>query len=312
MSWRLSIRILGVVLLAGIFYTIRWSEVAGILLALRLPCLFGYVLCYGAFLLIRSGRLQLALAKLGYELNYHNCYIATVEPAFLGVATPGRLGEFTKVGHLHGKGISTPDAISLVLVERLIDLWILSVFGLAGAVYIFLSAGSLVAAGLVVFIGILLGFLLVKKWNYLLRVCSPSMTGNHWLNTQPWTERWRVLSGALERVSNRCGSLLLSIGLFCVGLSFCQILFLAGAFGFEVDPLIVLFAYATSTLIAIIPISVGGLGTREASYLLIMQQAGIGKEQAVAFSLIDGVIFGVGIPFCLVLLAWCWGLVRRS
>jgi uncharacterized membrane protein YbhN (UPF0104 family) len=97
----------------------------------------------------------------------------------------------------------------------------------------------------------------------------------------------------------------------CIGLNFTQIFLLAKAFGFQADYLVVIFAYAVATLVSLLPISVGGLGTREATYIMIMAHEGILKEQALLFSLMDGVVLGMFGLFFLIVPIWILRIGKR-
>jgi uncharacterized membrane protein YbhN (UPF0104 family) len=63
------------------------------------------------------------------------------------------------------------------------------------------------------------------------------------------------------------------------------------------------FAYAIASLVVLLPISIGGLGTREATYVVLLGSAGATQEATVTFSLLDGQV----LP--LIALAVLYGLI---
>jgi len=311
MRWQNWLKLIGVVLLVWIMSTVDWTQVIQALLKLNPAYLVCYVVCFVAMILVRTARLRFALSKLVYPLTFRNCYVAILEPAFMGLVTPGRVGEFTRVGYIHAHGVPMQEAISVVMVERLIDVFVLLVFGTGGLVYIFAPAPYHFGGGLVVVIGLLLFFAAIYGYGLVFQ---------HLKKYLGWILHWepsiiarhrQVLAASFHEVMNRAAMLIFLLGLVCIVLNFGQVFLLAKAFGFEADYLVVIFAYAAATLVSLLPISVGGLGTREATYIMIMGREGILKEQALLFSLLDGFIFGVLMLLVLLIPIWVCRIFPR-
>ena len=306
MHWKNWLKLIGVVLLVWILSIVDWQQATQALLKLNPAYLMGYVLCFAAMMLVRTLRLRIALSKLGRSLSFRDCYVALLEPAFMGSVTPGRLGEFTRVGYIHAHGVSMQEAVSVVTIERLIDIGVLLVFGVGGMVYIFAPAPYQFGGGFIVALGLLMLFGAIRDYEFLFQ-CLQKYLG--------WILRWeplfvtlhrRALTTSFHGVMFRAAMPIFLLGLVCIALNFGQIFLLAKAFGFEADYLVVIFAYAAATLVSLLPISVGGLGTREATYIMIMAREGILKEQALLFSLLDGFIFGVLMLLVLLIPIWAY------
>lgn len=311
MRWQNWLKLVGIVLLVWIMSTVNWERAMQALIQLKPAYMVGYVGCFVAMVLVRTIRLRLALSKLDHHLSFRDCYVAILEPAFMGAVTPGRLGEFTRVGYIHAHGVPMQEAISVVTVERLIDVGVLLVLGAGGMVYIFAPEPYHFSGGLVVATGLLLSFVVIRGYDFLFRRLQKALS---------WVLRWepsfvvrhrQALATSFHVVMQRAAMPILLLGLVCITLNFGQIFFLAKAFGFEADYLAVIFAYAVATLVSLLPISVGGLGTREATYIMIMAREGISKEQALLFSLLDGFVFGVLMLLVLLLPVWASRLLRR-
>ena len=308
MRWRNWLKLIGLVLLVWIMSTIDWEQATQTLLKLNPAYLLGYLVFFVAMMFVRTIRLRIALSKLGHQLAFIDCYVATLEPAFMGVVTPGRLGEFTRVGYMHANGVPMPKAIVVVIVERLIDIAVLLLFGAGGMVYIFAPASSRFSGGVVVALGLLLFFGAIHGYGNVLRYLQKYLG---------WILRWepsfmthhrKALTSSFNIVMEQSAKPIFLISLACIAMNLTQIFFLAKAFGLQADYLVVLFAYAVATLISLLPISVGGLGTREATYIMIMGHAGILKEQALVFSLMDGVVLSILGLFMLTVPVWMWRL----
>ena len=196
------------------------------------------------------------------------------------------------------------EAISLVLLERLIDMCILFVFGTGGMIYILAPVPYRLSSGLVVAIGLLLCLGAIRGYDFIPQILQKHLSWMlHW-EPSSWARHRQAIATSFDVVMKRTATPIFLFGLVNISLLFAQVFLLAKAFSFKADYLVVIFAYAVSTLIGLLPISVGGLGTREATYIMIMGREGIMKEQALLFSLLDGFIFGVLMLLILLIPVW--------
>lgn len=304
MHWQNWIKLIGVVLLVWIISTVDWSLVITALLKLNPTYLAGYGGCFAAMMVVRTIKLRLVLSKLGYPLTFSDCYVAILEPTFMGMVTPGRLGEFSRVGYIHAYGVPMQEAISVVTIERLIDICVLLIFGVGGMVYIFAPAPYHFSGGLVVVLGLLLFLGAIRGYDFLLRRLQKYLAWI-WCWEPSFVARHRqALATSFHVVMKRAAIPIFLFALVCIALNFGMIFLFAKAFGFQVDYLVVIFAYAVATLVSLLPISVLGLGTREATYIMIMGREGILKEQALLFSLMDGVVLNIFGLFLLFIPLW--------
>ena len=310
--WKNWLKLIGLILLAWLVSTVDWTLMLATLHPLRPGYVTGYVACYVAMLVLRAFRLRWVLARLDHRTGYKDCYLATLEPTFMGLVTPGRLGEFSRVGYLHSHGVSLAQALGIVTAERLIDLCLLLVFGLAGAVYLFAPPAWQPGTWAVAIAGLLLVWAATRGYAPLLRLLQSRFS---------WLLRWEPEVVAKYRagfitsfhtVMQRAAALIYWLGLTCVLLNFLQIFFLAKAFSFQADYLVIVFAYATAALVSLLPISFGGLGTREATYILIMDRVSIGREAALLFSLTDGLIFSLLVLIAMLLPLWILRFFRLA
>jgi uncharacterized protein (TIRG00374 family) len=304
MHWKSWLKLIGLALLIWIMSTVDWPRAFQVLSKLKPGYMAGYMGCFVAMMLLRASRLRLALSRLDHPLGFKDCYVATLEPAFFGAVTPGRLGEFSRVGYIQAHGIPPQEAIAVVTVERLIDMGLLLVFGAGGLVYIFGPTSYHFGGAVVVALGLLLFGAAIRGYG---RTLPGAQKYLGWLlHWEPAAVRRHrlALAASFLVVMQRAALPVFLVGLGCILLNFVQVFLLAMAFGFQADYLMVIFAYTTATLVALLPISIGGLGTREATYITIMGRAGIIKEQALLFSLVDGFVFGVLMLFVLLLPFW--------
>lgn len=298
MTWRHLFRIFGVLIFFYICTQTDWRTVIFTLKKLDIISMSYYVVSFIVLVLLRSARLQKALCDVGQKVSLKDSAVAILEPALLGMLTPGRIGEFSRVAYLRTHDVSVSTAASVVMIERLLDVGVLLVFGLAGVAYIFRpSAGylefSMFVAGGLGFIFLIIHYF-SALWGYAQKFLMAIAPGYLVRFIKPWSIDFMV-------VMNLSAKKMLAISVACFCMSLLQIYFLACAFGIVADYLIVGVAYTVSTLVTVLPISIGGLGTREATYIFIMGHQGIQKEDALLFSLLDGFVFGILLPVLLLL-----------
>jgi uncharacterized membrane protein YbhN (UPF0104 family) len=189
---------------------------------------------------------------------------------------------------------------------------VLLVFGGGGMVYIFAPAPYHFGGGLVVALGLLLFFGSIRGYDFLFR---------HLQKYLGWILRWepsfvarhrQALTTSFHIVMKRAAMPIFLLGLVCIALNFGMIFLFAKAFGFQVDYFVIIFAYAVATLVSLLPISVSGLGTREATYIMIMGRVGILKEQALLFSLMDGVVLNIFGLLLLFVPLWALRILKHE
>ena len=290
-NWRAWLKLIGFVLLSWLLWRLEWGRLGDVVMTLKPGFLVAYFMAFALMVLVRMERLHSALLCLGGELRRSDCYLATVEPALWGLVTPGRLGEFSRLGYIARNGVSLEQATSIVLVERAFDVsWLLAT-GASGLLYLMLPGDQQwMAAGVLLFSG---GVLFALARYDLQPLVSWFVRGKELVERPRWVRTGGRLVAAGVVVLRLAGRVIFGFSALTTALNFLQIFFLAKAFGFHADMLVVVFASAIAALVSLLPISVAGLGTREATYITIMAQQGISQEAALLFSLLDGIVFAV-------------------
>lgn len=303
---------LGLLLLVSLAWFIDWKSFAAILGKVDVAFISGYVALFLLALAVRVARLQVVLARHGHKLPWRRLYAFTVEASFLGIVTPGRLGEMVKVGYLAES--SVPFSLSLILVtlEKAFDFLLPALLGVVGAVYflgLLLSPANALEwagfGGVAAFAGFLAGMAFLGKWLHFLPP-APS----RWIPSL-LASRWSDFQSSLPLAWERSSKPLAAYSAVLLSLNVGQIYLLARAIGINQANFIELgFAYAASAVIAVIPVSISGLGTREVSYVFLLSQVGVDAEHALMLSLFDGVFFPIVATLFLAVPLWLAGAVR--
>lgn len=294
--WKSGLKLFGITLLLWLLATLDWRHLGQVILRLRLEYLAAYFLAFLMMVLVRAERLRRVLHRVGHVSDWVGCYKATVEPALWGMITPGRLGELSRVGYVAASGCNLSQATAIVLAERAFDVSLLLLAGGIGLAYLSLPGDKL--SWLLGMVGCALLLLWVcTRWAQGL--LGMAARGLERIKDRKWAAVLGVFVSETSTVMAQAGEGLFWHSVANLAMNFLQIYFLAQAFAFEADVLVVIFSSAIAALVSLLPISVGGLGTREATYIAVMATEGVAKEEALLFSLLDGLVFSLLMLFLL-------------
>jgi glycosyltransferase 2 family protein len=282
---RWLVRLIGPALL--IFFLLR-SDLGGIIAnfgSLKLAPLVLSLLLYPIFIAVKAWRWNLLMHELGMQeppLGYSMAlYMIGL---FLGGATPGQSGDFIKAWYLRERGQPLAPALFSILLDRLFDFLIMALLGLLG---------------LVAFLGVLPRPLQYAAVAFAAAIIllTPALMARRprdWLMTRlvplvpqrvrELVERWRdQFAGLSLRPALLAKLLLASIGSASSTILRIYLLFLA--LGLTNVP--ILAVVSSTALIAILqalPISVAGVGVRDAILIPMLGLYHYTPEQALSLS----------------------------
>ena len=221
----------------------------------------------------------------------------------LGSVTPGRLGELVKVRFIKSYSTNQMSIWIGVILDRLFDLIVLFV---VGVISLFLLPQSvsfksyLTIVILVFFLSILIIFyryfeniiLIILKKLLSKEILSSIKSKYHeFLNKILRTFKQFFLQGIMYTGVSFIIQCLLSLSIVY-------------SMGLRVPVNFIVILISISALVSLLPISVGGFGTREGIYILLLSREGISTEAALAFAFIYGVIIGVLFQGILAFIFW--------
>jgi len=213
--------------------------------------------------------------------------LAYFSSVYIGILTPGRLGEFVKALYLKQEtGLTIGEAVSSVLVDRLFDLYALIGAGGCGLI-IFAHFVSLPVGVLVLVCAGILASLLVL-WPPVGRMAlwvltSIPITNRHANRLAPEVERFYANLAQLLK-PQLLVAVLLTISAHAIFYTQCYLLVLALDLPLEYS--FVLFSMSLVNLVNLLPVTISGLGTREAILSLLFGSAGLGSGVAIAYSVL--------------------------
>jgi len=211
--------------------------------------------------------------------------------------TPGRLGELIKVRSIKKY---TPDSVkswSGVLIDRIHDVIVLLFAGLVSVIFITQIELNFSYMYVFLFILSILMFLFINKY---WEVCLFWFIGRI-LNQREYLsvkEKVKVVFNNFSKTfkasffNSFCYSF---VSYFIQCIITLMIVFSMGA---SIPFYIIIIVISVSAFASLLPITVGGLGTREGIYIYIFSQHGISIETSLAIAFIDGILiftFFIGI-----------------
>jgi uncharacterized protein (TIRG00374 family) len=270
-------------------------------------------------LALKGERWRWLLDGLELKYPYRRAWVAFTASLAAGIVTPGRVGEVVRVAYLKNDAGANPGvALFSVVVDRLLDLLVLAIVGGAGLAvwqlrwhvpwWAWLLLGPLVAVPLLIVVPPVRRRAL--QWLKRRRKVRP--------DTEKRTD-WDLRSALVDstaRLGTTSGKRALAAGLLLSGLAFgvlaTQAWFLAQALGLSLGWVDVALMLALANLVGSLPLSVAGVGTREAVLVVLMGARLIPPESALALGAAF-LLCNVVVCFALGLAAWeIWPPVRKQ
>ncbi|UPG85816.1 flippase-like domain-containing protein [Luteibacter aegosomatis] len=255
---------------------------------LKLPYAVAGV-CFGVLTMaVRAWRWNLILADVGDALPVHRLLRIYAAAFFLGLVSPGRLGELVRIwmARDHARGLSS--AASTVVFDRVFDVVPTLVISAAFGAAMGAGQASHLVAGIRIALGLLIAgavyLLIFPQWlqSRVEAVTAATMRRFHISDDGEATQK--VFS---RRVLLRA----FAVSVFSQGMVLFQTWLFCKAVGAQINPLVTFAIVTMATVIASLPLSVGGIGTREVAVAGALSALGVSQAQAMGFSLLTLVNF---------------------
>jgi glycosyltransferase 2 family protein len=289
------IKIIGLILFVFILTRLDLEKAAKGLVNFKWIYLFVYVALSVLMQLFKSFRWNTLLKKQGIKYQLKKVYKINVFTSFLGLITPGRLGELSKVVYLQEDGVPFSISIVSVLIDRIYDLMILFIFGVAAFFYFstyFLNNINNLILTVIVFVAFALLIFLFRNniWIILKRALKYMLPDAKY---NLLSKEWIIFKAELIKVFLPTMAKMIFYSTLIYFCYYAQINLVAYGFNVSVSFIYLSFCMTLASLISLLPISIGGLGTREAVFILLLSKVAIPAESAVLISFIDGSVLAL-------------------
>lgn len=256
-------------------------------------------------LFLKSYRWRYLLSLQGIDYSVGNSVISYLGGIYAGLITPGRIGESIKAVYIRtDKGIPLIEGMASVTMDRLFDMHLLIFLGAIGfwnflkfqyERYKIVDASilSLLLFGAIIF----LNKSLLEKMS---KIIYKAMI--YKIDKGLFDSQLKVFLVAVKKVvtGNIYPAFILTLfSQFCY---FFQCYLLARLMSLNISFMTVIFFISMATLFSIFPISIWGIGTRDASLIYCFSLIGLNVESAVSYSfllfisfyLISGILSFIG------------------
>ncbi len=266
------IRILGIIVLIYILSTLKYGKLFEILKSIDLKYIVLYIASYTIFLLLKVARFKYILNHYGEHPPFFEVFGATIESQYLGFVTPSRIGDSVKILFLYDKsGVSKKIGTITYIYDRFQDLYFMALLGIISFVFILKLPINLYFIVFIVFIVLLYVF----RNRLLLNVFK----------------RFKI--DEFKKVDIKTDFILFLINFITYITYFLQYYCLALSLNIEVNFFYLSAVSIMGALIAIIPISISGIGVREGVFIYYLTKIGIYKESAFLLSFLDNTGFTI-------------------
>jgi uncharacterized protein (TIRG00374 family) len=283
---RWLLRLLGPALLILFLANANLSELWATLSDAELWPIVLSLLLMPPFVLIKAWRWLRIMREMGLQLDYRTASGLYTVGLFYGATTPGQAGDLLKAVYMRDRGQPLAPAMLSVVLDRLFDLVVMAVLATLG---IFALGQLLPSRGLQTAVVVLMGLGIVtltvllvarRPREWALTVALPRIAPRF----QPTLERWN----AQLRTLTLRPALMVELGLLSLGsafFTFLRLWLLFLALGLSLVPLyVVIGASALIAVLQVLPISIAGVGVRDAVLIAVLQPYGYTAEQALTLS----------------------------
>jgi len=269
-----------------IFYQIDISKTIKILSSANLYLIFLAILINLATTFILAKRWNYLKSVQNIKYKFKDSFLLYNIGFFFSTVTPGHLGDLIKVVYLKKDGYSVGKSLVSIILDRFADISFLLLIGYIGMCFFakfFLK--YIIILTILISLIILLLFLFNKKEfpkivvKRILKFIIPDRYQESWrLNYQDFINDIKTY-----RFKNYL--ILYSVTLAIWIINYTSVFLLAKSVGITNIPFLYLAMSITiATLATLIPISILGLGTRDAILLFLFSLFNIGPEKTISFS----------------------------
>ena len=299
-------RILGLLLLVVILIKLDLRHILQVILKVE-PTILAVAICLTVpLMMLHSWRWRYLLATQNVFLSLKETFSVYLGAFYIGAITPARAGEFIiKALYLRKeKNVSLGKGFSNILIDRLQDVSAFVIVGLIG-----LGLAPLGGTYLYSIIGI--AFLFLVIWAFLFRAETATRKISTVLFQTLVPKRYRSSIDTqldsfflgIDKLSNFRIVVPALATAAITAIAFGQCYLIATSLSISISFIYLAFCVSVAGLVSLIPVSISGLGTREATMIALFSRVGLSSESAVGFSLTYLLVFNL---FTAVMGAFIW------
>jgi hypothetical protein len=228
---------------------------------------------------LKSIRWNLLLKSEGCNYSFFSAFSAYMASYTIGLLTPGRIGEIARLYYVREeKGMSIFKSFKTIVTDRIFDFALLFWFGSAGILFFYKAFGDFQSFIYLIITGSGL-LLLWIMGTVILKVIKSEKTLIVFVK-ESWTEMFDIKM-IIPWILTITSYLIYYVANWMILL----------ALGSKISLIEVGFMLSIMSLVTLIPITLAGFGTREASMIFLFGFYSLSPELAIVFSLLQFIAF---------------------
>jgi len=248
--------------------------------------------------LIKGLRWKILLQSYDINLSYRDSTAMYAIGLVLSAVTPGRVGDLIKIVLLTKKGYRASKAVASNIFDRLFDVGFVALAGYTGMWYFSKYFASQLNIINIAFLVVLcLGAVFVVK-RHLIKNLAIKLVPLQYRDTA--RQSWNEIVSTLSQNNIRGFLQLIFWTIIFWFVQFYALYLCTKALRIEVPFIYFSACAAVAMVLSLLPITVAGIGTRDAVFILLLGQIGIAKQQSLALS---ALILAVFLINCIVFYA---------
>ncbi|MFH1388214.1 MAG: lysylphosphatidylglycerol synthase transmembrane domain-containing protein [Patescibacteria group bacterium] len=280
--------IVGVILFILILNKLGYKELINVFNKINFYYFAFAVLLLLPLLFIKAYRWNYIKKTQGIIFSIKDSFLINNISLAIGFITPGRLGELTKIFYLKNKDNTIGKSLVSVVLDRLADLFFLLFLSLISLIFFFsYFKKTILLLTIIIFFLILLSIFAIKSniiqiiFKKILNLVIPARYKKSWsLNYHDFLKNIKTYT-----LNNYL--LILFFTTLSWFIYYIQSFLLLKSIGINSIPFLYLVISVTiAGFITLLPISISGLGTREATLIFFFSFYQIPSEKTIGFSLL--------------------------
>lgn len=289
LSWKKIAPLIGVILFIYILSKLDFSELWQAIK--RIDYRYFLVLPFTVVLILylQTLKWQVLLKLQGFKIRFASLLKIHLISNYYAFITPSRIGYFTKIPYLqHILGGSLAKAGGSVIIDRILDILVLALFALVGSLLLLSYYPNVFVVSLIlvlILIIIILFFYSKKRAKFFISFFKIFIP-------ERFKDKLREIFNEFYDNFPAKKKLLIPVLLTLVVwlIAYSQMYIIALALSINISYWHFIILLPLSTVVSLLPITISGLGTREAVLILIFSAYNVSSESIVAMSLIGFVL----------------------
>lgn len=286
--------LIGIAVFVYLLVSIGVEKIWSSLLEVRLEYILLSLLLFPPIAILQTHKWNILLRKQGINLDFSYVFKLYLIGLFYGLLTPGKLGSFIRIVYLQKKlEKSIGECSASVILDRVLDIFALFTLAIIGSVLLIQYVSNLFWMMLlvfIIFISLFLVFMHKEASTIVLQVVYRFLVPAKLKKKSKLA--FHSFYDGLPRIKDL--SIPFSIGLLSWVIACVQGYYLVGlALGIKIPFIYSITVIPIGTIVGLIPITVSGFGTRDATLVFLLALFGVTAEKAMTISLVGYTIVAI-------------------